>query len=747
MENYNATLLPVYAGDSFITALTCSGTSSISNLVITSFSQTSIQIDVPSIKKEYVGNYYRNKEVKTGVALAPGDYVEFMLTYDSKNVKAPAKRVSLYDFYPYVISDLSNITYEVSDQTIAQYTSFPIAPNGAMWSIPQIIGEKLFTIKALAQISYQNNQNSYLMNLFKEQLVNTVGIAFSRRDQVAITLGNPNLIVSTSIEGNNPNNIKIGEQYRIKVSLKNTGDSIEVTDAFSFTLDQSIPIGVTLLPNTISANIGTQTLQFTNSNSNINVPITKLAPNEELILNYAVFINETLAPGNIFDMKTTVSRPYTQMYDLSTQNLQYSSSIPVVSTILRAAPLDINIQIDKPTIVVGENATYTFDIIVPEGQRLSAFQAIIVKPDLNQYLGLATLNGRSVSASISGNNMIFPTVNDIDTTSGALTYQYKILCKVQDCYVNVNTPTVTLETVYGNISYTTMLSQNYMEGISDAFEIQHPFMVVSTMDSQTLMNYKQYLILRNASNLYTKISLTNTGLTTANNTTASVIFPPYISFMRTVQINDKLTISYDTQQRKLTITSSATNVNEVQEVIIESSLLLQQVAGTVSILTFYIDTYKNAVSTDKNYTTSIVNNSYLYYGSNVEFIPGSQFSVSSLEGALNISKRGVPTHIDYFLTNKGLGLDSYELRITSFVLPYDIYIDDIYVDTIEQGETANIVNDKLSNVQYDERHKISIQYMIPLEEASGFYTSIVVTITSRVDSSVTKSIPTGIQDP
>ncbi|OPX47197.1 hypothetical protein [Clostridium thermobutyricum] len=745
-SNYTNTELSILSGDIFTVSSSCNAISSATNTIISTSDSTELRIKLPSVTKTITGYFYRDNTPKNSNVLAPGDYVSYKSTYDSRNLKAPSGSIKIFDFYPYITKDILNINYSYSENNYVNTNPVPVEPYGVLWFVNQIPGNTAFDINYSTQIDYSNNYNKFLYNLFKLQVVNSNKISYSSRSQIGFSLGKPNLILNKKATGNNINAIKIGEIYSISSTLiNNNGDN--VTDAFNITFTETLPNNIPLISTSINANINnSEALNYSIQDNKIIIIIPKLAPGDTFNLSYNIKVDSTLGPNKTFNFISSTTAPYTQAYNENLNNLQYDIGVLNKSISLSSAPLILSITSDSPSKIIGEKVYYTFNITIPSGQRLNSLSPIILIPSKETYLNNAWLNNVPISSSYVNNIITLQPMTNIDSTSGNIIYSYKVECLISDSIVSSINPNYTLETFYGNVNYITLLNENFNIGINNTLTINHPNIDLNIASSNTDSNYKNHYLTNSNNIVYTNIIAENFGKAIAKNINLTVTIPEHLNFNSILLTSPGITYSYNSSTRILTANISNIDINDKKYIIMISNIDKSTYSETKLILTGTINRYYNNLSDTKIYTSDIIFNNEIYINSLISFLPLKPYSLIGSSSAINLSPINKKTKIEYILTNTGEGINSYIITITPIFYEYDLYIGDNFILNVPSNTPVNLNSSFLTNITSGDSRYISLHYTIK-DTTFEPYNTLIITAKSLSNSNIFKSIPTTLQDP
>ncbi|MGH4138616.1 hypothetical protein, partial [Clostridium sp.] len=414
--------LPVVAADGLSNDVIITGTNQTTLTPTPDSSSVSLEIIVSSIAKELIGYFYKDGTPKTINIAAPGDGVEFKITYSAVGVAAEQQAIEIDEYAPPNMGPLTAllpITYGGTLGT-GPFPLVTVAPNGLRWSLGTVPGNTLWTADftiPVANIDFVGKRN----NLAKLAGINTDGFAYSRRDQVEVDFGQPNIIFAKTVAGPDVNAIKAGETYTYSITISNP-QNLEgnVTDAFEMDLTDVIPAGL-LYAGTYSV-VGTGTYTTpTFIGQNISMTILKLAPNESLILNYDVLVTPLVASGQSYINSASLPRPYSQ----PDRSYQFPGLPFTASTTLKALGVTMTKLISPPSAKIGDAVTYQLQVTVPLGTTAYDLQVIDTFPIATQtFVGNATVDGLPTVPTVVGGTVTFPSIPFVDATAAAVTILY-----------------------------------------------------------------------------------------------------------------------------------------------------------------------------------------------------------------------------------------------------------------------------------------------------------------------------------
>lgn len=747
-SQYISSSLDILSGDKFSISTNCNAISAATNKIISYSDSSNLSITLPSASKTITGYYYRDNTPKLYNIAAPGDLISYKSVYDSSNLNAPSSQIKLFDFYPYIINNVDNIIYQYPSSQLPGTTPIPVNPHGQLWYINKIAGKQYFEMNYTAPIDYVNGNTNFQYNLFKLQSVNSDGISASSRSQVGFNLGKPKLILNKTVSGKDINKIKIGEIYNFSVTLINYNSNNNVTDAFDIIFTESLPYKITLDSNSVVAKINTSLINTTIQDNLIIINIPKLAPNDIFTLKYNVSINDTLGPNERFIFTSSTTAPYTQVYDANNpNNLQYDVGAYSKNSVLNSENILLQVTSDLPSKIVGDVVYYNLKITIPKGQRLLSFYGLILIPPLQVYLNEAWLNGTPITINPLNNTMIFSTIYNIDTTTNSLVYNYSIKCVINDSIVSTINPQLTIENLYGNLNYISIQNATENLGINNTITIYHPHVDLSIESSSIMSNFEEMYLVGSNNSIYTKVTASNSGNTQSNNVQITINIPNNLNFDSIENYSEGVISSYNNQTNILSVNIDTIAAISNKYLIFKSNLFPNNKAESKLIIIGDVNKYYNNISSTKIYTSDSIFNNELYLNSVLSFFPLRIYSLVGSTAAINLSKLGESTEIEFIITNLGQGSDSYKLEMTPIDYEYDLYINENFIKTVTYRSTETITSPLLNNLHNGEKIYVTFKYTIPIDTAPPCYQTMIVKLTSLNNSNTKKIIPTTLQDP
>ncbi|QZY55916.1 isopeptide-forming domain-containing fimbrial protein [Crassaminicella profunda] len=423
--NYSTTN-PVAAGDTLLNDVDIDGTNQTTSTPTPDRSSASTSIKKPNIKKEILNYYYKDGTLKAINVAAPKDLVEFRITYSSNGIQASQRNIEIDEYAPSNMGPLSASLPVVYSSTFpGTFSPFTVTPNGLRWSLGTIPGNSTWiaTFKVpVKDIEFVGSRN----NLAKLAGENTLGFAYSDRDQVAVNFGKPNIKFRKTVNGPNKNAIKIGETYTYSITVSNPQNARgTVVDAFEMDLTDVIPNDLIYNGNYSVTGTGSYTTPVF-SGQNVSMTIKKLAPDESITLNFQVTVDSTIASGETFRNNAVLQRPYSQ----PDRSYQYKGSSFKARATLKAEGIKLTKLISPTFAKIGDVVSYIIQATVPLGTKAYDIELIDKFPNATQLfiVGSATVDGSFVTPSVASGVITFPEIDVVDATTKEvmITYAFNV---------------------------------------------------------------------------------------------------------------------------------------------------------------------------------------------------------------------------------------------------------------------------------------------------------------------------------
>ncbi|WP_252234456.1 isopeptide-forming domain-containing fimbrial protein [Clostridium sp. ZS1] len=732
--------LPVVASDTFLATTDIYGYLIDSLYKVSDNSSVSSSINIGSISKQFIKGYYKDGSPKTINALAPGDLAEYTLTYNASTLKAIQKQVYIDDFFPLSADPIDNLNYLYTGVNPIASPQL-ISPHGVDFYYGDIAGLSSATINFKVPIALLGS-SSQNINLMKLKGINTLGYAYSGRSQVTINIGSPNLSLTKTVSGPNKNAIEANEIYTYTVIISNSNTLGTETDAFDFTLNDTLNSSWFTLDESSVKVTGTGNFNLpVVQNNNIAVYINKLAPGQSLTLTYKVTISSVLSPGISITTTATNTNPYSQVYNPASTNFQYSNLNKSVSVTLSSLSITLNKTNYNDVFKVGSPITYTLTVTIPEGTIAYGLYVKDVLPSGGQtYLGPSYRNSLPITPAISSNTMTFPNEGTIDARLSAQTITYIMTAKITNATKTVNTTTSTqtntLQCLYQKVQGSSFTTISKTLSIT----INHPnlLMNLSATDKTTSIIYTTTANISINSIMQFKLVFQNNSAINLVNGTIEIPIDSNFLFL-SIDSTILCTANYNTSSKKIIInipTLSASSLGYITYTVIPKSDLRSGTSITTQATAI---SYYNDISTTKVYGGEKSNILTCILVPGVSLLPDPLYKINETTSFIVTPPENTAVILDYF-KNIGGGYDSFTLIIQKVAIPYTLYINDIKIADIPSNTLYQADLQVMSNLAPNTEKVIKIAAVIPLNQSLGIRYDFLVTAKSKTSPYPEKTV-------
>ncbi|WP_040328281.1 isopeptide-forming domain-containing fimbrial protein [Clostridium ihumii] len=732
--------LPVVAYDPFLATTDILGTLvTLLNQVSDNASVTS-SIGIGSITKQFIKGYYKDGTPKTINSLAPGDSAEYTLTYNASTLKAIQKQVYIDDFFPLSTDPIDNLNYIYTGINPVSSPQL-ISPHGVDFYYGDLLGLSSGTINFKVPIATLGS-SSQNINLMKLKGINTYGYAYSNRSQVTINIGTPNLSLTKSVFGPNKNAIQSNEIYTYSVTISNSNNLGTETDAFDFTLSDTLSDNwFTLDTNSLNVSGSGSFNAPVVQGNNISVYINKLAPGQSITLTYKVIISPTLAPGVSITTTASNTNPYSQVYNSSSTNFQYSNLIKNASVTLSSLAIALTKTNFADTFKVGSPITYTLTVTVPQGTIAYGLYVKDTLPSGGQvYLGPSYKDGILITPTVSSNIVTFPTIGTVDARTSTKTITYIMTAKISNATKTVNsitsTQTNTMQCLYQQTQSGSFLTLSKSLSIT----VNHPNLVLtlSATDKTNSTSYTQTANINTNSIMQFKLIFQNNSIINLSNGTIEI---PIANNFLFVSIDTAVLCSaiYNSSSKKIIIsvpTLTPSTLGYVMFTVIPQSTLR---AGTTINTQATAISYYNDISPTKVYSGEKSNILSCILPPGVSLMPNPLYQIDDSTAFIVTPPGNTAIILDYF-KNIGGGYDDFTLIIQKVAIPYSLYIDDIKIADISKNTLYQADLSAMSNLAPNTSKVIKITATIPIGESLGVRYDFTVTTKSKTSPYPEKTV-------
>ncbi|GKU25136.1 isopeptide-forming domain-containing fimbrial protein [Clostridium folliculivorans] len=731
--------LPVVASDTFLADADITGALIPILNQVSDSSNVRCSIGIGEITKSFIKGYYKDGTQKRISSLAPGDIAEYKLTYNASSLKAIQKEVYIDDFFPLSAGPIDNLSYEYSG---VEPLSSPklISPHGVDFYYGDISGLSSSTINFKVPVTLLGS-SSENENLMKLKGLNTYGYAYSSRAQVNFNIGTPNLTLTKSIAGTNKNAIKANEIYTYTITISNSNNLGTETDAFDFTLNDTLSNWFNIDLNSIkvsgSGSYNAPIVQGTN----ISVYINNLSPGSYITLTYKVTISSVLASGVSITTTATNTNPYSQVYNPLSTNFQYSGLNKSASVTVASLPIKFTITNYNDTFMVGSPITYVVTVTVPQGTIAYGFYLKTTLPTDGQiYLGPSYKNGANIAPVVSSNVITFPIESTLDARLEALTITYIFTCKIINANKSLNDITslqiTTLQCWYQKIheGSFTILSKSF------AIIINHPNLVMnlSATDKTTSTVYNETAnINTNAIMQFKLIFQNNSAISLVNGTIEIPISNNFL--FSSIDASVLCNATYNSSSKKIVITISA--LASALSGYVTFTLLPKAdlKAGTTINTQATAVSYYNNISPTKLYSGEKSNVLSCILPPGVSLNPNPLYALDQSTSFIVTPPGGIAEILTYF-KNTGGGYDDFTLTIQKVAISYTLYIDDIKIADIFKNTLYSADLPLMSSLAPGTSKIIKIVAVIPSSQALGVRYDFTVTVKSKTSPYPEKTV-------
>lgn len=723
--------LPVVASDPFLAAVDISGILVGTMNMVTDNTNVSSSIDIGTITKQFLKGYYKDGTSKSINSLAPGDFAEYLLTYNASNLKAVQKQVYIDDFFPLSCDPINNLNYVYTGVSPASSPQL-ISPHGVDFDYGDIRGLSSGTINFKVPIALlgSSTQNA---NLMKLKGINTYGNAYSRRAQVNFNIGTPNLTLTKTVSGPNKNAVQANEVYTYTVTISNSNNLSSETDAFDFTLSDTLSsawftLDISSIKVSGSGSFNPPEVQ----NNNIVLYIIKLAPGNSLTLTYKVTISSVLAPGINITTTASTTNPYSQIYNSDSTNFQYSNLSKSSSVTLSSSSISLSKTNYTDTFKAGSSITYTLSLTVPQGTIAYGLYVKDILPSGGQiYSGPSFRNGTVITPSVSSNVVIFPTEGIVDARSSSQTITYIFNAKISSASKTINavtsTQTNTLQCLYQQVQsggYTTLTK-------TLVITINHPnlLMNLSATDKTTSIIYNSTANINTNSLMQFKLIFQNNSAVSLINGTIEIPLDNNFLFYF-IGSAVLCTGVYNTSSKKLivTIQSLGPSISGYITFTVKPVSILK--CGTAINTQAAAISYFNDISPSKIYSGEKSNILSCVLPPGVSLMPDPIYKINDSTAFIVTPPGNTAVILNYF-NNTGGGYDDFTLKIAKTSLSYSLYIDDLKIADIPSNTLYEADLQVLSNLPPNTSKIIKITALIPSGDNLGARYDFLVTVKSK----------------
>lgn len=731
--------LPVVAADSFIANTDILGALEVTLSNVTDNSNISSSIAIATINKQFIKGYYKDGSPKTINTLAPGDLAEYTLSYNASTLKAIQKQVYIDDFFPLSVDPISNLNYLYTGLNPLSSPQL-INPHGIDFYYGDIPSLSSFTINFKAPVAFLGSptENS---NLMKLKGVNTDKLSYSARSQVNFNIGNPNLTLSKAVSGPNKNAIQSNEIYTFTITISNSNNLNTETDAFDFTVNDTLSSLFTVNSNSIkvtgTGSYNTPVIQ----RSNLSLYINKLAPGNSLTLSYEVKITSVLSPGVNITTTATNTNPYSQIYNSSSSNFQYNNLIKSASVTLSSLGITLNKTNFPDIFKVGSLITYSLTATIPKGTITYGLYLRDNLPNGGQvYVGPSYKNNMQINPTISSNVVTFPQEGTIDARLNEQSINYIFTAKISNANKNLNATTSTQSNTLQCL-YTQVSGGSYITiSKSLTVTINHPNLLINLTltDKTTSVIYTQTANISINSILQFKLNFQNNSVIKLINGTIEIPIDNNLFFYK-IDSTILCNATYSSSLNKITITIPELVASATGYILFTVLPKANLISGVNTTTQGTAISYYNDVSLTKVYSGEKSNIITCNLQPGVSLKPNPLYAINDSTSFIVTPPGNTAIILNYF-KNTGGGYDNFSLIIQRVAIPYSIYIDDIKIENVPANTLYNKTLPQMMSLAPDTTKVIQLVATIPVNSPLGVRYDFIVKVQSNTSPYPEKTV-------
>lgn len=731
--------LPIVAADVFFADTDISGMLIGPLTLVSDNSNVSSSIQIANITKQFLKAYYIDGTPKSINTLAPGDFAEYLLSYNASTLQAIQKQVYIDDFFPLASDPINNLDYVYKGCSPVSSPQL-ISPHGVDFSYGDIPGKSLATIDFKVPIA-QLGSPSQNINLMKLKGTNTYGYSYSGRSQVSFNIGSPNLQLSKTVNGSNKSTIQANEIYTYTVTITNTNNLGTETDAFDFTLTDTLSSWFSINSGSLKITSPCSYEDAEIEDNTISVYINKLAPGQSLNLIYTVTISSFISPGVNITTTATNTNPYSQIYSPDYSNYQYSNLNKSASVTISSASITLTKTNVSSVSEVGSPITYIITATIPQGTITYGLYLKDTLPSgLQSYVGPAYRNNVIINPTISSNTVTFPVEGTVDARASAQTINYIINCLISNGSKSIGTTTSTqnntIQCFYQQIQGGSFTSISKTLNIT----LNHPnlLMNLTVTDKTTSIIYNQTANINTNSIMQFRLSFQNNSIINLVNGTVQIPINSNFLFY-SIDTTSLCSATYKTSSKNIIITIPALAPSVSGYVTFTVIPQPNLVSGTSINTQATATSYYNNISTTKVYSGEQSNNISCVFQPGVSLLPDSSTKLDDSTSFI-VTKPGDTAVIYNYFRNTGGGYDSFALSIQKVSIPYTLYIDNVQIAYVPANTLYSSTLSQMSNLAPNTNKLIQIDALIPINQPLGSRYDFTVTVTSNTNPFPTKTV-------
>lgn len=522
----------VAATDKLTNTASYSAINSITSTPLSGSASTTLTIASPIISKSIIGYYYSDLSEKKYNAAALGDYVRFELVYDATNLVAIQRNTILYDYPPLQML----LTTEPSDIVISG--DYPedasiefVSNNGFMINLGNLSGGTYFTIQFNLQYNTLLPNNS-ASNLYKINIRDNENLSTSVRSSVAINFGSPYLRISNTVSNSSCIYLNRTLDFKLRIINSNKLMNNLVTDGFNISVRCIIPNIYSIISSIEVTGDGSYSNLLLSDNV-ITFFIDNIQPNGTIEVSTTLLVSTTPIMGVSYAISTSITNGTSQQ-DSNSYKYQYNEYPLSNKLSLTGCTPDITKDYSPSTVKLGDYYRTIISVTIPEGVLGYNNELIDTLISSNtSYIDNVILNDAPTKYILTDDTLKLPLPEVINSTSGEISYTLEY-----DNRITTVAPT-NFEEILRKPSYfnwTTTPNGTRSDSIStfSSLNVLVPNLVLTKEQMNVTANGRYDTAPINADSFDTinyKLTITNTGKSTAYDISLVDILPPALRFL------------------------------------------------------------------------------------------------------------------------------------------------------------------------------------------------------------------------
>lgn len=581
----------ISAGDTLTNTMEAVFTDPTTGQIYTTTSKVNLDINIPTVTKTITGYFTEAGIPKTVQNATKGDYVGFLISYDSTGITAVQNNIRVFDYAPLsmlITTIPTGIIYtgNLPPELTPQLTD----GNGLVWDIGDLDGNSVFTIEFKLQVTEFNS--IFQDNLAKLDLLSSDGTGYSIRDSVAVAIAtsNPNLQSLVTATTTPINSAALNSIYDYTVTATNfdlTSSGNPTSTIYNSTITIDLPPELSFYNNglpdvtpiaTVSgAIVGTGTIV---SPTQYVLPITELSPDGEITITFQGLVSSALVAKNDYIVTSTMTQGTT---DLNPPYDNYPGANLTANSTIIAKNISLSKIVVPSTVPLLGGYSTTVTVTVPAG--IIVYNTKLKDTTIANNNSLVTnvyLNGTPPSGGYTiVNNILSVNLGSvIDASSGAIAYTLSF----NDVATNFTQSNIDIEgrqlTTTSNWGDTPSTTNVFNRSINTFITVVSPNLSLNKLQSNITAGEgytEDTLIGKENDECRYKFIIENTGYSSAYNLILSDTLPQNINFVGFVDGYG----SYDNVTRVLTFNIPILSPSATTEISFDVSINITSPASYI----------------------------------------------------------------------------------------------------------------------------------------------------------------------